>query len=397
MTLPDFRSPEFLRDHCDRILAFYQPNVVDTVNGGFHQNFLDDGSVFAPGSKHLVSSTRMIFNYCNAYRQSGEGRYLELARHGLDFLRTAHWDATRQGYHWTLRGQAPDDQTNHCYGLAFVVLALSACIECGIESARDDLYRAWTMLNEKFWQPQCGLYADEATPDWQQLSSYRGQNANMHSCEALLAAYRATGDEAFLQRAYTLAHTVAVTLADKADGLVWEHYTESLDIDWDYNRDDPKNLYRPWGFQPGHQTEWAKLLLLLHRERPEGWMIERARQLFERALETCWDSARGGILYGHAPDGSICDDDKYFWVQAESFAAAALLADATGEEIYWQWYDRIWAYSWEHFVDHAHGAWYRVLDRNNRKYSQEKSTAGGKCDYHTLGACWEVLALVSDQ
>ena len=58
-----------------------------------------------------------------------------------------------------------------------------------------------------------------------------------------------------------------------------------------------------------------------------------------------------------APDGSICDDGKYHWVQAESLAAAAVLAVRTGDPRYWQWYDRIWAYCWTHFVDHEHGAW----------------------------------------
>ncbi len=52
-----------------------------------------------------------------------------------------------------------------------------------------------------------------------------------------------------------------------------------------------------------------------------------------------------------------------------------------------------WAYSWRHFVDHRHGAWYRILDADNRKYSDEKSPAG-KVDYHTMGACYEVLNVV---
>ncbi|MEA3198275.1 MAG: hypothetical protein QOF32_2327, partial [Gammaproteobacteria bacterium] len=33
---------------------------------------------------------------------------------------------------------------------------------------------------------------------------------------------------------------------------------------------------------------------------------------------------------------------------------------------------------------------YRILDRNNRKYGDEKSPAG-KTDYHTMGACHDVL------
>jgi len=86
----------------------------------------------------------------------------------------------------------------------------------------------------------------------------------------------------------------------------------------------------------------------------------------------------------------VCDHDKYFWVQAETFATAALLGKRTGNERFWDWYDEIWRYSWTHFVDHQYGAWYRILTCDNRKYSDEKSPAG-KTDYHTMGACYEVL------
>lgn len=102
------------------------------------------------------------------------------------------------------------------------------------------------------------------------------------------------------------------------------------------------------------------------------------------------------------PDGSFYDPDKYWWVQCEALATAALLAkhvevnEGGGEEPagrYWEWYDKLWEYCWKYFVDHKEGAWWRILSRRNEKYSEEKSPAG-KCDYHTIGMCLEVaLAL----
>jgi mannose/cellobiose epimerase-like protein (N-acyl-D-glucosamine 2-epimerase family) len=248
-------------------------------------------------------------------------------------------------------------------------------------------------MERHFWSEWDGLHKDEISPDWRTVSPYRGQNANMHACEAMLAAFEASGERKFLDRAHRLATRVTGDLAAKAGGVIWEHYDANWEIDWDYNRDDPRNLFRPWGFQPGHQTEWAKLLLVLERHRAEDWMLPRARHLFDTALQRAWDHEHGGICYGFAPDGSICDGDKYFWVQAESFAAAALLAGRTGEQKYWDWYDRIWDYAWRHMVDHQYGAWYRILDRRNRKYDDKKSPAG-KTDYHTMGACYEVLNVV---
>ncbi|WP_148864251.1 AGE family epimerase/isomerase [Marinobacter fonticola] len=386
---PDFQSPAFLTRHIQDTLAFYEGRCKDP-EGGFFQYFRDDGSVYNAHHRHLVSSTRFVFNYAKAGRFFNRPDYLDLARHGLAYLANVHWEPSHRGYAWTLDNHKPEDSTRHCYGTAFVLLAYATAYECGIDEAHPGIGKTFDLMEKHFWQPEAGLYADEASSDWSELSSYRGQNANMHTCEAMLAAFEATGETTYLERAYTLAQNICQRQAAQGDGLIWEHYDENWQIDWDYNRDNPSHLFRPWGFQPGHQTEWTKLLLTLHRHRPEPWMIDRARVLFDSALAHGWDDEHGGIVYGFAPDGSICDGDKYFWVQAETFAAAARLAKVTGETKYWDWYNRIWDYAWTHFIDHEYGAWYRILTNDNRKYSDEKSPAG-KTDYHTMGACYDVI------
>ncbi len=391
---PNFRDPAFLDGHIRQTMAFYHPRCIDRERGGFFHFFKDDGAIYDRDTRHLVSSTRFVFNYAMAFRRFGDPAHQDSVRHGVAFLRDAHRNAATGGYAWLL---GPDDVvmdgTNHCYGLAFVVLAYAKALEAGVEEARDHLDETWNLLERHFWSEADGLYKDEISADWRTVSPYRGQNANMHSCEAMLAAFEATGEHRYLDRAERLARRVTIDLAEKADGLVWEHYDPDWNVDWNYNRDDPKHLFRPWGYQPGHQTEWAKLLLILERHRPAGWHLPTARHLFDTAMLRAWDAELGGICYGFAPDHAICDGDKYFWVQAESFAAAALLAARTGEERYWEWYDWIWDYSWRHMVDHEYGAWFRILNHRNEKYSDEKSPAG-KTDYHTMGACYEVLNVV---
>jgi len=391
MSTPDFRSPEFLREHIAHTTAFYHPRCIDPKGGFFHY-FKYFVRVYDASHRHLVSSTRFVFNYAMAYREFRDPEYLEAVHHGIRYLRDVHRDAQSGGYAWTLRDGKPEDRTHHCYGLAFVLLAYSCAHAVGLPGSIGWMDEVWELLHARFWDEAAGLYRDEASPDWV-FSSYRGQNANMHMCEAMLAAYEATGTSRYLDRAYLLADNMTRRQAKKAQGLVWEHYDSQWEPDWKYNLDDPKHLFRPWGFQPGHQTEWAKLLLILERHRPEDWQLPTARQLFDTALARAWDGKHGGIAYGFAPDGRICDSDKYFWVQAESLAAAALLAARSGEAKYWDWYQRLWEYSWQHLVDHRYGAWYRILSEDNRKYSDEKSPAG-KTDYHTMGACYEVLRLL---
>ncbi|NQZ10482.1 MAG: AGE family epimerase/isomerase [Algicola sp.] len=389
--LGPFLLEPFLLEQSQQILGFYDNRVVDP-SGGYFQNFYDDGSLFDPRFKQLVSSTRIVVNYARAAMVLDKPEYLTIAKHGLDYIELAHWQAHSQSYAWTLRDHKPQDMTQQAYGYAFVLLAYAAARKAGIIENDDKLLTTYNLLEQRFWQVNFGLYADEIDEQGV-LSDYRGQNANMHLCEAMLAAYEATRNEVFLERAKLIATNICQRQADLTDGLVWEHYTTDFKPDWDYNKDDPKNLYRPWGFQPGHQTEWAKLLLQLNRHAPQQWLVEKAKYLFDRAFEKSWDAEHGGLIYGFDPQNNWCDEDKYFWVQAESFAAAASLHQATGEQRYLDNYNALWQYCWDNFVDHTHGAWFRVLRRNNSKYSNEKSAAGAKCDYHTLGACFDVLAL----
>jgi len=398
---PDFRAAEFLRGHIAQTMAFYHPRAIDP-DGGFFHYFRDDGTVYERSHRHLVSSTRFVFNYAMAALEFGDDaalrdEYLDAARHGLRYLREVHRDPHGGGYAWTIRDGQPEDRTNHAYGAAFVLLAYASARKAGVTEAAAWMDETWQLLEQHYWDADAGLYRDEADTHWH-FSDYRGQNANMHMCEAMLAAYQASGEARYLDRALLLADHMTRRQAALAGGLVWEHYDAQWRIDWDYHKDDPKHLFRPWGFQPGHQTEWAKLLLTMEpllRQRGDDadWLLPTARQLFDTALARAWDNEYGGICYGFAPDGRVCDDDKYFWVQAESLAAAARLHARTGAAVYDDWYGKLWAYAWQHFVDHRHGAWYRLLSRDNRKLSDEKSPAG-KTDYHTMGACHDVLALL---
>ena len=390
---PIFKDKEFLISHIKSIMRFYHPRCIDNENGGFFQHFRDDGSVYDFDTRHLVSSTRFIFNYSMASIELDNDEYKDVIRHGIEYLRQFHLNTKTGSYAWILKGKDVQDSTNYCYGFAFVLLAYSTALRAGILEAKDFIDETFDVMEKHFWSKEHELYSDEISADWQVVSSYRGQNANMHSCEALIMAFEATGSQKYLDRALIIAKNICIRQASLAEGLIWEHYDSNWEINWVYNKDRPDDLFRPWGFQVGHLTEWAKLLLILERHVKEDWLLPRAQELFDDAIEMGWDAESEGLFYGFSPNGDICDKDKYFWVQAESIAAAAVLANRTGDDYYWEWYDRIWSYSWKHMIDQKYGAWFRILDSNNNKYDDLKSPAG-KTDYHTMGACYEILKII---
>mgnify|MGYP000047092398 CR=1 FL=1 len=390
----NFRSQEFLLEHVKTSLNFYQEHGVDP-NGGFYQTLNQKGEVFDTGLKQLVSSARMTFNYTLAKRFFKDDQYDVLIQHGIDFVEKAHFDKENEAYHWILDGEKVLDTDNYAYGFAFIILMYSGAYEAGFESAKAGIEKTFATMEKHLWQEEFGLYADQSSGDWSRVNSYRGQNANMHACEAMIAAFEATNDEKYLDRAVLIAENICLRNTKYTDGYIWEHYDSDWQVDWDYNKDDPRNLYKPWGYQPGHFIEWTKLLLLIRRHRNLDWLLPQAKMLFDVSVEKAWDKEEGGFFYGFGPDDSICDDEKYFWVHAEAFAGAALLADALDDESYWQIYDQIWEYSWGKFCESSHGPWLRLLDRSGKNINEMIASPGAKIEYHPIAAACEVLRTIN--
>ena len=405
---PHYNSKDFLAEQVRCIVDFYYPDCIDYDLGGYVNQFRDDGSIFDYQTKHLVGTCRFIYNFATAATMLGKPEYIEAARHGVQFLVEHHRQPTG-GYAWLLDGLNVADATNHCYGHAFVLLAYATAVKAGITEAAPLLAETYELMEERFWRADDSLYVDEISSDWSVIAPYRGQNANMHTCEAMIAAYEATGDRRYIERSRIIARKVCIDLAGQSGGFIWEHYKEDWSIDWEYNRDDPKNLFRPYGFLVGHWIEWAKLLLILEEHNPEPWMLPQATLLFDTAIEKGWDHGNGGFNYSISPSaedvrasgidplklgdrsaGQIIDSDRYYWVLSETVAAAGLLASRLDDDYYRDWYNRAWEWSIEHLVDSEYGGWYRILDNSNQRYDNLKSPAS-KTDYHPVAACQELF------
>ena len=386
----NFKDKEFVKKHAFDLIEFYKPNVKDNEYGSYYCAYLDNGSVYDKDTKDLISTTRFILNFCFGIFLEGPPEYKDYIRHGLEFLEIIHRDEKNDGYHQLAKNNIPLIANKMTYGQAFCLCAISNTYKAGIKEAYPLIGRIYDFLEEKLWEPAHGLYVDECSNDFKVINDYRGQNSNMHMTEAMLSAYEATNENKYLDKAYDLAYKITVELAKNTDGLIWEHYNKNWEVDWQYNKDDPKNLYKPYGFLPGHFAEWSKLLLILERFKPANWQLEVAELLFDNAMKCAWDEKNGGINYSFDRGSRILDTDRYYWVLAETIAASAILALRTNKDQYWDIYNKCWEYSYYYFFDKKHGGWFRILSLDKKPLSDKKSPPG-KSDYHVIGSCYEVV------
>lgn len=297
------------------------------------------GEPYGGQRRHLVATCRSIANFAVGAIVDGPDWCTDAAEHGLAFLRKAHRTDDGDGYHLVVdAGGDLLDRTRSAYGHAFVLLAFARAAEAGIDSAETDLAATHELIEDRF-RDDAGMFRSDCASDWTEQEAYRGQNANMHACEAYLAAYETTGKAEYLDRARHIARTVTVDLAAETNGLLWEHYTDDWEHDFGYNEDELRHQFRPPGYQPGHHVEWAKFLALLDRyddatipnakgddeyTPKDGWYA-RALALFEAAIENGW--RENGFVYTHEKDGTAIVSDQYGWALAEAIGASAALAE----------------------------------------------------------------------
>jgi mannose/cellobiose epimerase-like protein (N-acyl-D-glucosamine 2-epimerase family) len=387
-------DPAGLRERATRILRAYAPDPEPGPHGGYLANRDPrTGEVYDLEASHLVAAARFVANFCIVDRLGGPDWALEAAETALDFLTSVHGDGERGGFHWLVEGRDAVDARRVCYGHAFAVLACARASARGVPGGEEGLDDALAAL-DRFFEPKYDLYASAFDADWTEANPYRGQNANMHACEALIAAHDATGETVHLDRAARIARRITVHLA-RGD-RVWEHYTTDWVPDGEYNRETPRDKFRPWGYQPGHHLEWAKLCCELDARHEDAWFVPRARALFDVAVETGWEARRGGFVYTLAPDGSVVVEDRYGWTVAEGIGAAARLAERTagvesddGEDApadrYRGWHDRLWAYADETFRAPA-GCWYQKATPEGEPIVDLEGPAV-EPGYHPIGAC----------
>ncbi|WP_428929585.1 AGE family epimerase/isomerase [Marinibacterium sp. SX1] len=377
---------EWLTQQADALFDFFDPAFVDPAGG-----FLDLDRTGTPAGPemqvHALHTTARAVHCFAIGSLLGRPVAPDVVDHGLRTLWERHRDQTRGGYFWSFAKEQAIDDTKQGYGHAFVLLAAASARIAGHPLADRVLADVSDVLDRYFWEETHGAIAEEFTADWRPIDggTYRGQNSNMHLTEALMAAYEATGETEYLNKAIRIAERVINQAARSRGWRVAEHFLADWTIVDDYSHDNA--MLRPSGTTPGHWFEWSRLLLQLWVISGQGypWMPEAAQALFRNAMAYGWDADNGGYYYTLDWQNRPLRREKLWWPAAEAAAAAhalnALCPHSDWEAAYRQTWDLIEG----HYIDSKYGGWHEELSEDLRPAF---SIFPGKSDlYHALQAC----------
>ena len=373
----------WLLDQADGLFDFFQYRAVNP-KGGFY-DMDDEGNPLDAENpvRGIHSAARMVHCFSIAALLGRPGAE-EIVDHGMNYLWNHHRDKTHGGYFWTVDNDGPVDASKQGYGHAFVLLAASSAKTIGHPLAEGMLADVTKIINEKFWEDAHGAIAEEFNQDWSPIGDYRGQNSNMHLTEALMAAFEATGDRAYLDKAERIADLLIHRQANAVGLRVPEHFDAEWQLDKNYRGNE---MFRPSGTTPGHWLEWARLILQLWvlGEKRHDWMPDAARGLFSQAMSLGWDNGKGGFFYTLDWEDVPAKRNKLWWPACEGAGAAHYLNEHQPSDFHEESYRKIWGVIGKAFVDHKNGGWHEEL---TDELVPAHTLFPGKGDvYHALQAC----------
>ena len=304
----------------EQALPLWWRDGTDHSAGGFFEKIGRDGRVIDEPRRTRVVG-RQIFVFATAGSIGWQGPATAAVEHGLDYLRRHSIAADGSVVFSTRPDGSVIDSRFDLYDMAFALFGLSAA---HVMAPSPDLAALAARMRERLIADRRhpGGGYEETIPRTLPLKA----NPHMHVFEAAVAwaeATQGTADEAaWRAMADDIGRLCLPYFIDRDTGCLREFF----DADWRPMPDESGRLV-----EPGHQFEWAWLLLRWSQGRmPE--VTRAARRLVEIAENHGTDHALG-ITFNELNDDLSPRDQRFrLWPQTERIKAWLAMATVAETE-----------------------------------------------------------------
>jgi mannose-6-phosphate isomerase len=323
----DLASLRLLRANSDRLSRWLTDDAyprwwsdgADRINGGFHER-LQLNAIPTNEPRRARLHPRQMFSFSLADDLGHDGLAELATRHALSFfvkhyIRDDHFIRASVGP----EGAIVDDSVV-LYDQAFALLGYAAAFDVFTDESLCQSARSLLTNVQCHLINHAGGYKESQHPG-QPLTT----NSHMHLFEAALAWLAVDHDGRWRSLAEQLMELVLAKFIDAATGQIREFFTP----EWNPVPGPSGNVV-----EPGHQFEWAWLLLRWFAITNDARASKAAFTLIEAAERRGVDPARGVALNSLSIDGKIRDGRARLWPQTERLKAACIAWEITRQPDY---------------------------------------------------------------
>lgn len=368
----------------DDVLPFWIDHAIDREHGGF-TTFLDqDGSLLSTDKPMWVQG-RFVWLLARLYNTLESRReWLELARHGLDFIAAHGFDHDGRMFYSVTRDGRPLRKRRYLFTETFAAIGFAEYARAaGDDQARTRARELFHLIHHYHTTP--GLLEPKVNPVTRPLKGHAMPMILLATAQVL----READDDPLYEQ------VIEASICELRDHFVHpelEALLETVGPDGAF-LDNPEGRI----VNPGHAIESAWFLMHEAQRRDDGDLLALALRILNWSLTIGWDSEFGGIYYFRDVRGLPCEqyehDMKLWWPHTEAIYATLLAHRLTGQPQYRAWCQRIHDWAYAHFPDPEHGEWFGYLHRDGTRSTRLKGNMW-KGPFHLprmLLNCWTLL------
>ena len=366
-------------------LPFWIPRCVDEEYGGFMFARDRDGTLLDT-DKGMWQHGRFTWLLGTLYNQVEQRpEWLELAKHGIDFIRNYGFDVDGRMFFHVTRDGRPIRKRRYIFTETFGVVALAAYAKAaGDEQALQQAVDLFDLIVRYLTTP--GL---------------------------IPAKFTETRPAKALAIPMIMIVTAQIMRESGAERTLYNEWIDRsiADIKQDFMKPEFEAVLETVGpngefidhfdgrmINPGHTIEAS--WFMLHEAKQRGNdpdLIKLGTTILDWMWEWGWDKEYGGIIYFRDVKGlpvqEYWQDMKFWWPQNEAIIATLMAYQLTGDEKYARWHQMIHDWTYNLFPDPDFGEWYGYLHRDGRISSTIKGNLW-KGPFHMPRmqlTCWQVL------
>ena len=387
---------EFIRIYRDGLLEdiipFWIKHSVDREHGGYMFSLDRDGTVIDT-DKAVWLQGRLAWMLATLYNTvEPREEWLDLAKHGIDFLDAHCFDDDGRMYFLVTREGKPLRKRRYIFSETFTIIAYAAYAQATDDDAllqrAVDLFKLTTR-----YLTTPGLLPPKTDPDTRPM---KGISVPMILITTAQTLREAGGDAALcntwidrcideIERDFMKPGLRVVLETVGANGEFLDHF-------------DGRTV------TPGHAIEAAWFILdeAQHRDN-DARLLGIGTTMLDWMWEWGWDEEYGGLFYFRDVKGlpvqEYWHDMKFWWPHNEAIIATLLAYHLTGDEKYAQWHKLAHEWAFRHFPDPEHGEWFGYLHRDGRLSVPLKGNQW-KGAFHVprmYWKCWQILEQMKAQ
>jgi mannose 2-epimerase len=386
------------------LLPFWTTRMKDVQNGGFITHFDQDGNDTGEDEKSLIAQTRCIYTLASAHRAGyGEGEYVGMAKHGIDFLIDKMWDKENGGFYWMVdrKGEVKIDG-KVLYGHSFAIYSLSEyTLSTGDPRGREYAEKTFDLVQKYCADTFYGGYWEMFHKDWtlcgpgSQGGDRKTLDVHMHLMEAFTTLYECTGLDVHRRK---LLEDINILLyrinhPEHKTGIPqffqdWSIAPQiKFDIIWGWDRFSEEgqkgNATDNTSF--GHNAEFAWLFLHALNILKMDWESYRdiIKTILDHTVDNGIDTQYGGVYVEGPHSGGVYDREKEFWQQAEVMIGMLDGCLFLKDDKYWEAFKNVHRFVFDKVINKSVGEWYPLLSRQGEPIWTHMSHSW-KINYHSV-------------